>query len=92
MMFFVVLRQEYTINTTNALTYSTEFTTVHSGISIFIFIFYFFGPSELVYTIKKKQKKHAQIRLKCCHFVRELVVREEICQHTTGPHIMLPCT
>ena len=30
MMFFVVvvLRQEYTINTTNAVTYSTEFTTV----------------------------------------------------------------
>ena len=83
MMFFVVvLRQEYTINTTNALTYSTEFTTVHLRISIF---YYFFGPSELVY-------KHAQIRLKCCHFVRELVVREEICQHTTGPHIMLPCT
>ena len=85
MMFFVVvLRQEYTINTTNALIYSTEFTTVHLGISIFFF-FFFFGPSELVY-------KQAQIRLKCCHFVRELVVREEICQHTTGPHIMLPCT
>ena len=83
MMFFVVvLRQEYTINTTNALTHSTEFTTVHLGISIF---YLFFGPSELVY-------KHAQIRLKCCHFVRELVVREEICQHTTGPHITLPCT
>ena len=86
MMFFVVvLRQEYTINTTNALIYSTKFTTVHFGISIFIYLFYFFGPSELVY-------KHAQIRLKCCHFVRELVVGEEICQHTTGPHIMLPCT
>ena len=87
MMFFVVVlrRQEYTINTTNALIYSTEFTTVHLGISIFIYLLIFFGPSELVY-------KHAQIRLKCCHFVRELVVREEICQHTTGPHIMLPCT
>ena len=87
MMFFVVVlrRQEYTINTTNALIYSTEFTTVHLGISIFIYLFIYFGPSELVY-------KHAQIRLKCCHFVRELVVREEICQHTTGPHIMLPCT
>ena len=37
MMFFVVdlRRQEYTINTTNAFTYSTEFTTVHSWAIIF---------------------------------------------------------
>ena len=35
-VFVVVLRrQEYTINTTNAFTYSTEFTTVHSWTIIF---------------------------------------------------------
>ena len=41
-VFVVVLRrQEYTINTTNAFTYSTEFTTktVHSWIIIFLFYF-----------------------------------------------------
>ena len=38
MMFFVVvLRQEYIINTTNAFTYSTEFTTVHSWTIILFF-------------------------------------------------------
>ena len=43
MMFFVVVlrRQECTINTTNALAYSTEFTTVHLGISNFIYFFIF---------------------------------------------------
>ena len=68
MMFFVVVlrRQEYTINTTNAFTYSTEFTTVHSWTIIF------FLPPELVYTIFVK---HFQDRAQCCHFVRELVVR-----------------
>ena len=35
----VLRRQEYTINTTNAFTYSTEFTTVHSWIIIFLFYF-----------------------------------------------------
>ena len=40
MMFFVVvLRQEYTINTTNAVTYSTEFTTVHPWTIIILFYF-----------------------------------------------------
>ena len=39
-VFVVVLRrQEYTINTTNAFTYSTEFTTVNSWIIIYIFFF-----------------------------------------------------
>ena len=41
MMFFVVvvLRQEYTINTTNAVTYSTECTTVHPWTIIILFYF-----------------------------------------------------
>ena len=41
MMFFVVvvLRQEYTINTTNSFTYSTEFTTVHPWTILILFYF-----------------------------------------------------
>ena len=56
MMFFVVVlrRQEYTINTTNALTYSTEFTTVHLGISIFIYLFIFWTVRTSLQTCTDK--------------------------------------
>ena len=67
MMFFVVvLRQEYTINTTNAATVPNLQQYTH-GQSLFYFIST--ARTSLHYFCKTFFKDRAQ----CCHFVRKLV-------------------